>query len=213
MRKLCHVPSDGQNGGLGLFWKADCNLHVQTFSPNHIDAHIISDNQPPCRITSFYRRPKGHRKHKSWSLLQHLHARAFMSWVCLGNFYEILQLGEKQGGNPKPLAPMLAFKETLLHCGLKDLGYQGYPFTWRNDRPGDTFVEVRLDRACASTEWKGQFPLAKVLHLWVSYSYHNPILLNTHFYAQQGRTRHKHLYQIEEHWVAHQGCEDVIREA
>ena len=60
MCKLCHeldfqsvlaVLSDGQSEGLGLFWKADCNLHVQTFSPNHFDAHIISDNQPPWWIT------------------------------------------------------------------------------------------------------------------------------------------------------------------
>ena len=78
---------------------------------------------------------------------------------------------------------MLAFKETLLHCGLEDLGYQRYPFTWRNGRLGDAFIEVRLDRACASMDWQGQFPLAKVLHLQVSYSNHDPILLNAHFYA------------------------------
>ena len=60
-------------------------------------------------------------------------------------------------------------------------------------------------------EWKGQFPLAKVSHMWITYSNHDPILLNTQVYAQQGRTRRKHLHRFEECWVAHQGCEDVIR--
>lgn len=136
-----------------------------------------------------------------------------MSWVFLGDFNEILQSSKNQGGNPKPLALMLAFKEAFLHCGLEDLGYQRYPFTWRNGYSGDTFVEVRFNRVCASTEWQGQFPLAKVLHLQVSYSDHDPILLNNHFYAQQGQTRCKSLYQFEEHWVAHRGNKDVIREA
>ena len=72
---------------------------------------------------------------------------------------------------------MLAFKETLLHCGLEDLGYHGYPFTWRNGRPGEAFVEVRLDRACTLLEWRSVFPSAKVAHLQVSYSDHDPLLV------------------------------------
>ncbi|XP_030942111.1 uncharacterized protein LOC115967191 [Quercus lobata] len=89
---------------------------------------------------------------------------------------------------------MLAFKETLLHCGLEDLGYHGHPFTWRSGRPSEAFVEVRLDQACASSEWRSVFPLAKVAHL-------------------QGQTRHKRLHRFEERWVAHEGCEEVIRDA
>ena len=55
----------------------------------------------------------------------HLHARATILWVYLGDFNEILHFTKKQGRLPKPLAPMLAFKETLLQCGLEDLGFQG----------------------------------------------------------------------------------------
>lgn len=72
MRKICGdlnfqsvfvVPSDGRSGGLGMFWKADCNLHIQTFSPNHIDTHILNDNQQPWRLTGFYGHPENNRKH------------------------------------------------------------------------------------------------------------------------------------------------------
>ena len=46
--------------------------------------------------------------------LKNLHARATLPWVCLGDFNEILHFTKKQGHLPKPLALMLAFKETLL---------------------------------------------------------------------------------------------------
>ena len=89
MQKLCFdlyfqlvlaVPSDGRSGGLGMFWKSDCNLHVQTFSQNHIDAYILPINQQPWRITGFYGTLEGHRKHESWQLLKHLHARSSLPW-------------------------------------------------------------------------------------------------------------------------------------
>jgi len=73
MGKLCFdlgfqsvlaVPSDGQSGGLGMLRKGDCNLHM-SFSPNHIDAHILTENQHPWHLTSFYGHPKGRRKQES----------------------------------------------------------------------------------------------------------------------------------------------------
>ena len=56
MRKLCFdlnfqsvlaVLGDGRSGGLGMFWKLECNLRIQTFLPNDIDAHILPNNQQP----------------------------------------------------------------------------------------------------------------------------------------------------------------------
>lgn len=92
----------------------------------------MANDKPPWRLTGFCGRPEGPQKHDSWGLLRHLHAQASLSWVCLGDYNEIFHFAKKQGGIRKPLALMLAFKETLLHCGLEDLGYHGYPFTWRN---------------------------------------------------------------------------------
>ena len=126
------VSSDGRSGGLAMFWKSNCNLHIQTFSPNHMDAHILPANQQPWRITSFYGRPEGHCKHELCQLLRHLHAKSSLPWVCMGDFNEVLHSSEKHGGLPKQLTPMLAFKEMLLHCELMDLGFHGYLFTWQN---------------------------------------------------------------------------------
>lgn len=48
----------------------------------------------------------------------------------------------------------------------------------RNGRQGRGFVAEQLDRACANGEWSNLFPRAKVTHLDVSYSDHDPIQLS-----------------------------------
>ena len=173
MRRLCFdlnfqsvmaVLCDGRSGGLSMFWKADCNLHIQTFSPKHIDAHILPINQRLWCLIGFHGRPEGLRKQESWYFLKNLHARSSLPWVYMGDYNEALHSTEKQGGLPKQLVPMLAFKETLLHFGQHDLGYQGYPFTWSNGRAGEVFVEERLDRVCANADWQALFPTGKVRH-------------------------------------------------
>ena len=71
---------------------------------------------------------------------------------------------------------MLAFRHTLLQCGLADLVFRGYWFTWRNGQYGAAFVEERLDRFVATLEWREMFPKATMHHLVVSYSDHDKIL-------------------------------------
>ena len=70
------VPFVRRAGGLAMMWKAGVDLHVQTFSLNHIDARIMNNSPTPWRITGFYGRPEAHQKHESWELLRHLHFRA-----------------------------------------------------------------------------------------------------------------------------------------
>ena len=59
------VPCVYRDGGLAMFWKEEVSLHIQTFSLNHIDAHIMTDPNSPWRLTGFYVRPEDHRKHES----------------------------------------------------------------------------------------------------------------------------------------------------
>ena len=148
------VPCVYRDGGLAMFWKEEVSLHIQTFSLNHIDAHIMIDPNSPWRLISFYGRPEDHHKHESWSYLRHLHSRDLLPCVCIRDFNEILSLDEKQGRIPRSIRAMEEFRSTLLHCGLIDLGYRGNIFTWRNGRPGEAFAQERLDRACASIEWR-----------------------------------------------------------
>jgi hypothetical protein len=74
-----------------------------------------------------------------------------MRWLVIGDWNEILYSHEKEGGNPRPIQYMQAFRDALTDCGLEDLGYTGDIFTWIRKRsrmgPG---IRERLDRACAN---------------------------------------------------------------
>jgi len=41
------VPYVRRAGGLAMLWKEDINLHVQTYSFNHIDAHVMTNPNSP----------------------------------------------------------------------------------------------------------------------------------------------------------------------
>ena len=123
------IPCVRRVGGLAMLWKSEVSLDIQTYSLNHIDAHILNDPSTPWRLTSFYGRPKDHRKHESWNYLRHLHSRASLSWVCVRDYNEILTSNEKQGGILKAGRLMEDFRCALLHCGLIDLGFSGNKFT------------------------------------------------------------------------------------
>ena len=146
---------------------------------NHIDAFVTTSPQIAWRLTGLYGHPDDQCKHETWSLLRHLKNRATLPWVCMGDSNEILSSNEKNGRLPKPLGLMQNFRNALLNCGLVDLGYNGRIFTWRNGREDDAFVEEKLDWAYATVEWRELFPMVKLSHLCVSYSDHDPILLET----------------------------------
>ena len=107
---------------------------------------------------------------------------------------------------------MLAFRHTLLQCGLVDLGFRGYRFTWRNGRFGAKFVEERLDRFVATPERREMFPRAMVHRLAVSYTDHGLVLLDMAPSNHPQHQRHR-IQRFEEKWVTHPDCENIIQES
>lgn len=78
-----------------MLWKEEeVDLHVQTYSLNHINAHI-PNGQIPWRLIGFYSQPEQHQKHKFWRFLWHLHLQDTIPWLCIGDFNEILSSEEK----------------------------------------------------------------------------------------------------------------------
>ena len=62
-----------------------------------------------------------------------------------GDFNEIIRAEEKQGWLDRPERQMQGFRDAIDFGGLKDLDFNGFPFTWCNRRPSDQNVWVRLD--------------------------------------------------------------------
>lgn len=82
------------------------------------------------KFTSFYGDLDTASREKTWNLLRDLSQRQSLPWVCMGDFNEILKLEEKQGWLVRPERQMQGFRDALDFCRFKDLGCNGFPFSW-----------------------------------------------------------------------------------
>ena len=130
------VPRHNTGGGLALYWPADMNMDVQTFSTRHIDTIIDFGANDAWRFTSFCGDLDTTSQESSWSLLRQLSHRFNLPSICMEDFNEILFAKEKQGWLIRPKRQMQGFRDALDYCRLRDLGFNGFPFTWCNRRPG-----------------------------------------------------------------------------
>lgn len=98
-------------------------------------------------------------------------------------------------------------------CGLNDLGFEGYPFTWSNGRMNDGNIQCRLDRGMASEAFINRFSPIKVVHLPRNGSDHAPLLFELEACTADNQQRRVHLFRFEEAWAKDGRCEDLIKEA
>nr|POE64005.1 hypothetical protein CFP56_02038 [Quercus suber] len=207
------VPSKGRSGGLALLWKRDIRVEVQTFSENHIDAIIVPGRgSPRWRLTGFYGNPETSKREESWSLLTRLANGNSLPWLCIGDFNELMQGDEKEGGSTRPVRQMASFCIAVNESQLRDLGYVGQKFTWCR-RMGDRgWVRERLDRALVSTAWAQHFPTHQLFHIANSASDHCILVLKDTPPRCKPRQRKK-LFRFESMWINDESCSPVVEEA
>ncbi|GAA0183661.1 hypothetical protein LIER_42442 [Lithospermum erythrorhizon] len=98
--------------------------------------------------------------------------------VYMGDFNEVLSCTEYVSQRcQRPKWQMDQFRQVVLECGLVDMRYNGYWFTWCNNFISPNSTRTRIDRALGMKEWKIMFPTANVYHLSSNHSDHLPILL------------------------------------
>jgi exonuclease III len=100
------------------------------------------------------------------------------NWLIFGDFNIVINSFEKAGGNPIDYNIAEAFRDCLESCNLKDLGYKGDPYTWHNRQQDNHYIQPRLDRFCASTNWSYNFFYYQNMHLLRYGSDHCLILLD-----------------------------------
>ena len=145
------VLSINRAGGLALLWKNSMQVDIQIYSPRYIDA-IVTEKQgmKKWRFTGFYGHLETRKREESWKLMESLSHRSNLSWVCMGDFNEIMHAKEKEGGGVRPDGQMRAFCEAINKCQLKDLGYVGSDYAWSRRLGSRGWVRERLDRALVS---------------------------------------------------------------
>ena len=109
------------------------------------------------RLTGFYGLANRSQRSSSWEILRNLHAAHSLPWCVIGDFNELMHQSEKRGNHPHPGSLIEAFRQAVTDCGLSDLGYVGYAYTWERGRGTTRWVEERLDRALVSADWKHLF--------------------------------------------------------
>ncbi|KAM1777718.1 hypothetical protein ACFX11_044341 [Malus domestica] len=75
--------------------------------------------------------------------------------LLIGDFNDILSNEEKEGGNQRMAFSIRDFREFVAQNELVDLGYEGYPFTWRNNQAARP-IQLRLDRGLATSGCKSK---------------------------------------------------------
>jgi hypothetical protein len=146
-----------------------------------------------------------------WDALKNLKSTSDLPWLVIGDFNEALWQHEHLSSNLRPEGQMAAFRDTLMRCELKDLGFRGVPFTYDNKRRGNANVKVRLDRAVADDRWRDIFSEGSVVHLVSPCSDHSPLLLQLE--RETGNQHQAKCRQYEIFWERDHALPEVIASA
>ena len=52
------IPCLGRRGGLAMLWNDEVDLHIQTYTQNHIGTFILTNHNSPWQIIGFYGKPE-----------------------------------------------------------------------------------------------------------------------------------------------------------
>lgn len=180
------VFSEGQSGGLALFWRNDLNVRFHSKSHHHIDVEVHADDGSflRWRLTGFYGHPTTTERYRTWELLRSLGDESSLPWAVIGDFNELLHAYENVGGCIRRESSLQLFCDALSYCDIFYLGFTGSSYTW-----GSVGVKSRLDRVVASSSWSDIFKHSRALNLPPIYRDHIPILLGafTSFVSQVKR--------------------------
>ncbi|XP_057791345.1 uncharacterized protein LOC131008488 [Salvia miltiorrhiza] len=202
------VECRGRSGGLCMLWKVSSSCKVIGYSRNHIDIHVIDANGD-WRLTGFYGYPERNRRRDSWDFLRRLAGISPLPWVVMGDFNDLLDPGEKRGRVEHPNWLFQGFRSAVIDGGISDIPLSGYQFTWSRGLGTENFVEERLDRAMANSDWKTLFPEATLVPLTAAMSDHVPILLKCKGLAVSNSFRR---FRFENKWCLEPDLPNVVRD-
>jgi hypothetical protein len=178
LKNAIGVDSEGQGGGLVLFWHENLEVVLLGKSSRFIDVHVkVVELNLWARITFVYGEPRVENRHLMWETLRRLRSVSDLPWLVVGDFNETMCSYEHFSACPRLERQIELFCDALSDCELTDIGFTGLPFTYDNGRASEANVRVRLDRAVADTSWRDNFGDARVQHLTLPRSDHCPVIV------------------------------------
>jgi hypothetical protein len=203
----------GRSGGLALFWKEGTGLgNSELLSATHQCRHQWNGHEQELETHRILWQPNTSKRDESWDLMRILKQFSPRPWLCVGDFNEITDQHEKEGGNIRKESQMEKFREAIDNCSLCDLGFSGSKYTWSNGHSDGSFTKERLDRALANVEWVSVFKEVEVRIEAKRASDHNPVLIEFHEEKQEKRCGHRG-FKFEAKWWVDDECGSVIKSA
>ena len=173
------VEPKGIGGGLCVFWKEDAMISIVKSESFFIELGFGDDRDSTgWRMIAVYASTAEKQRRDNWQKLGKRISYSAGKCLLIGYFNEIVDDGEKEGGNYRSIASTRDFRGFLAANGLIDLGFVGYPFTWRNKRD-DGLIQQRLDRGVGTSGWIDMFPRATITHVALERSDHSMLVLSS----------------------------------
>ncbi|KAH7853523.1 hypothetical protein Vadar_003559 [Vaccinium darrowii] len=204
------VEPAGLAGGLAVFWKGAQTVEVQRMCSWFIDVKIQeTDGGSSWRLINVYFSSRVEVRRAQWDVFVQYKNCLGEDWAIWGDMNNIVSIDEKKGGVLPLHSSLRGFQDFISSCQLLDLGFSGYPFTWRNNREGEGFIQERLDRVLVSPSWRTRFPHATVEHLDAIGSDHSALLLQLQSIDSQRRAP----FKFDARWVQEEELTPVIQGA
>lgn len=129
----------------------------------------------------------------------------------LGDFNLISTPSEKQGDNDPNFRRAIEFREVIEFRELREVAFNGPPYTWDNSRGGGEFIQERIDLAFTNEDMLDRYPRIKLYHLERCNSDHVPIVLTLDKDdGDKGRPTERP-FRFEAMWFSVEDSKEIIR--
>ncbi|KAA3485063.1 reverse transcriptase [Gossypium australe] len=205
------VRSEGKSGGLAMMWKEGTKVSIQSYSKFHVDSLVGMDEGKELRFTGFYGHSNLGLRKQACDMLRSIKSRTKEGWMIGGDFKDILNEAEKDGGRRKPKTTMREFNEFVEELSLVNIKTSTGWFTWSNNREGSRLVKERLDRFLVSEDVVEKMLFMETKVVRQSKSDHDAILMNTEGNKPRERgTYQKQCFRYDMCWAKEKEVIDII---
>ncbi|KAH7841573.1 hypothetical protein Vadar_031697 [Vaccinium darrowii] len=200
----------GIAGGLAVLWKRSINVCLIRSCSFFIEVEIKDDESGYAwRLINLYASSIDSVRKLQWDELVRYRQQSSAEWMIWGDFNDLLDVDEKQGGRRRETWSLKVFRDFVTNLGVVDLGFTSYSFTWVNRRRGNRQIKERLDRALVSPGWRLHYDKSKLQHLFAVGSDHMVLLLDTNPPKFTGQRQ----FRFDNRWTSDAECKEVIRKS
>jgi hypothetical protein len=103
------ISSEGQSGGLVLFWLSSVSVTLMPCNSRCIDVHITPEVGVKWRATFVYGEPRREHRNAFWDFLRFMRDQWNGPWLVCGDFNEVLSQDEHVGPRDRTETQIDAF--------------------------------------------------------------------------------------------------------